>query len=207
VSASLFPEVEAHVIDMNLFVTFERHDTVDLLERAVRAHDVVFLLPSRVYEELTPANYPYGLPPVDDAIEAGWVEVIDDVNYTNSVVSATMDIVRRYTAAADDRPEHDTEQADAEVGGTTAMLLERGDATSVAVHTRFTRLSRNRAGVDRAWLRGPRPVGPSVRFRRGDRKSVSVPEVIAPTELLETYVACHGNVHSRFITVCRVAKC
>lgn len=134
-SDSLFPDVEAHVIDTNLFVAFERHDTVDLLERAVRTHDVVLLLPSRVYEELTPATYPYGTPPIDDAIKAGWVEVLEDVDYTNPVVSATMDMVRRYIAAADDRPEHDIEQADAEVGGATAMLLEHGDADSVAVYT------------------------------------------------------------------------
>jgi len=44
VSDSLFPDVEAHVIDTNLFVSFERHDTVDLLERAVRAHDIVLSL-------------------------------------------------------------------------------------------------------------------------------------------------------------------
>ena len=94
-SDSLFPDVEAHVIDTNLSVTFERHDTVDLLERAVRAHDIVLLLPTRVYEELTPATYPYGTPPVDDAIEAGWVEVLEEVDYTNPVVSATMDMVRR----------------------------------------------------------------------------------------------------------------
>ena len=134
-SDSLFPDVEAHVIDTNLFVTFERHDTVDLLERALRAHDIVLLLPSRVYEELTPANYPYSTPAVDDAIEAGWVKVLEDVDYTNPVVSATMDMVCRYIAAADDRSEHDIEQADAEVGGTTAMLLERGDVDSVAVYT------------------------------------------------------------------------
>jgi hypothetical protein len=134
-SGSLFPDVEAHVVDTNLFVIFERHDTVDLLERAVRAHNIVLLLPSRVYEELTPTNYPYGTPPVDDAIETGWVEVIEDIDYTNSVVSATMDMVRRYIAVADDRPEHDIEQADAEVGGATAKLLEHGDADSVAVYT------------------------------------------------------------------------
>ena len=76
-------------------------DTVDLLERAVRSHDVVLLLPSRVYEELTPANYPYGTPPVDDAIEAGWVEVLEDVDYTNPVVSATMHMVRLRTTTED----------------------------------------------------------------------------------------------------------
>jgi hypothetical protein len=60
VTDSLFPDVEAHVVDTNLFVTFERHDTVELLERAVKNHDIRLLLPARVYDELTPANYPCG---------------------------------------------------------------------------------------------------------------------------------------------------
>lgn len=134
-SDSLFPDVERHVIDTNLFVTFERHDTIELLERAVTEHDLVLSLPSRVYDELTPAEYSYGTPPFDDAIDAGWVEVLGEVDYTNPVVSGTMDMVRRYIAAADDRPEHDIEQADAEIGGATATLLERGQADSVAVYT------------------------------------------------------------------------
>jgi len=123
------------VIDTNLFVTFERHNTIELLERAVTEHGLVLSLPSRVYDELTPAEYPYGTPPIDDAIDAGWVEVLGEVDYTNPVVSGTMDMVRRYIAAADDRPEHDIEQADAEIGGATATLLERGHAGSVAVYT------------------------------------------------------------------------
>lgn len=143
----LFPDVEAHVIDTNLFVTFERHDTVELLERAVTEHDVILLLPSRVYTELTPANYPYGTPPVDAAIEAGWVEVLDEVDYTIPVVSATMDMVRRYIAAAGDRPAHDIEQTDAEVGGATAMLLDHGHADSVAVYTQDLPAFR---GIERA---------------------------------------------------------
>ena len=61
-SDSLFPAVEAHIVDTNLFVT------VDLPERAIRAHDVVLLLPSRVCEELTPATDPYGTPPFDSLI-------------------------------------------------------------------------------------------------------------------------------------------
>lgn len=134
-SDALFPDVDAHVVDTNLFVTVERHDTVEVLERAVTEHGVVLLLPSRVYEELTPADYPYGAPPVETAIEAGWVEVLDEVDYTNPLVSATMDMVRRYIAAADDRPEDAIEQTDAEVGGATAMLLDQGDADSVAVYT------------------------------------------------------------------------
>ena len=58
-----------------------------------------------------------------------------------------MDMVRRYIAAADGRSEHDIEQADAEVGGTTAMLLERDDVDSVAVYTHDLPACR---GIERA---------------------------------------------------------
>ena len=45
-SAQLFPSVGSHIIDANLFIRFERHDTVDLLERAVTEQNVVLLLPT-----------------------------------------------------------------------------------------------------------------------------------------------------------------
>jgi predicted nucleic acid-binding protein len=135
VTTQLFPDVDAHVIDTNLFVAFERNDAIDLLERNVSEHEVTVSVPRRVYEELTPESLPYDTPPVDEAIEAGWVELLDEVDYANPVVSATMDMVRRYIAAADERAAHTVEQADAEVGGATATLLERGTANSVAVYT------------------------------------------------------------------------
>jgi len=127
--------VESHIIDANLFIRFERHDTVNLLERAVTEENIVLLLPTRVYEELTPESYPYGTPPVEDAIEAGWVQLLEEANYSNPVVSATMDMVRQYIAAATDRPEHTIEQADAEVGGAAATLLEQGRTESIAIYT------------------------------------------------------------------------
>ena len=100
-TTQLFPDVDAHVIDTNLFVAFERNDAIDLLERNVSEHEVTVSVPRRVYEELTPESLPYDTPPVDEAIEAGWVELLDEVDYANPVVSATMDMVRRYIAAAD----------------------------------------------------------------------------------------------------------
>jgi hypothetical protein len=135
VTRQLFPSVERHLVDANLFIRFERHDTINLLERAVTEHDIVLLVPARVYEELTPESYPYGTPPIEEAIEAGWVEVVEEVDYSNPVVSATMDMVRRYISAATDRPEHTIEQADAEVGGTAATLLEQGRTDSIAIYT------------------------------------------------------------------------
>ena len=127
--------MESHIIDANLLIRFERHDTVNLLERAVTEENIVLLLPTRVYEELTPESYSYGTPPVEDAIEAGWVQLLEEANYSNPVVSATMDMVRQYIAAATDRPEHTIEQADAEVGGAAATLLEQGRTESIAIYT------------------------------------------------------------------------
>lgn len=142
-----FPSADAHSIDTNLFVAFERADAVDVLERAVAEHGIELLLPNRVYDELTPDGLPYDQPPVDRAIDDGWVRVLDSVAYSNPVVSETMDVVRRYIATADGRAEHEIEQADGEIGGATAMLLENGDADSVAVYTNDRAAFR---GIERA---------------------------------------------------------
>jgi len=56
----------------------------------VTEHDVVLLVPRRVYEELTPESYSHGQPPINDAIEAGWVQIVDDIDYSNPVVSNKM---------------------------------------------------------------------------------------------------------------------
>lgn len=146
-SEQLFPSADTHVIDTNLFVAFERKDTVDLLRRAATDHEIVFTCPRRVYVELTPEDYPHGVPPIDDAIDAGWVEVLDGIDYENPVVSATMDAVRQYIAAASDKSVHEVEQADAAVGGATTTLLERGVADSVAVYTHDVAAFR---GIERA---------------------------------------------------------
>jgi len=58
-----------------------------------------------------------------------------EVDYSNPVVSATMDMVRQYISAATDRPEHTIEQADAEVAGAAATLLEQKQTESIAIYT------------------------------------------------------------------------
>lgn len=147
VASEPFPEADAHIIDASLFILFERKDAVELLERAVQEYDVTLVIPQRVYEELTPSDLPYETPPVEDAIDAGWVRVSDTVDYANPLVSKTMELVRRYIAVASDRAEDDIEQADAALGGITATLLEQGDAETVAVYTRDKAAFR---GIERA---------------------------------------------------------
>ena len=146
-SAQLFPSAESHIIDANLFIRFERHDTVDLLERAATERGVTLLLPTRVYRELTPESHPHETPPIEDALEAGWVQLLDEVDYSNPVVSATMDMVRQYISVATGRPEHMIEQADAEVGGAAATLLEQDQTESIAIYTNDLSAFR---GIERA---------------------------------------------------------
>lgn len=134
-SEALVPPTEGHIIDTNLFIVFERNDALELLERVVTERGVEFLIPERVYDELTPEELPYRTPPVDEAIDAGWIRVVEEIDYADPVVSSTMDLVRRYIAAADGRSEHDIEQTDAVVGGLTATLLVQEQVDSVAVYT------------------------------------------------------------------------
>lgn len=131
----VFPQADVHVVDTNLFILFERTDELSLLERAVSEYDVEFVVPERVYEELTPEAIPYDRPPVEQAIEDGWLRVLEGIDYANPVVSATMDLVRRYISAADERAEHEIEQTDAALGGAAATLFVRGSADSVAIYT------------------------------------------------------------------------
>jgi hypothetical protein len=135
VPETLFPPVEAHVFDTSAFILFERRDAVDLLERAVTERSVELRIPERVYAELTPEELPYAEPPVERAIEDEWVRVLGNIEYANPVVSETMDLVRRYIAAASDKHEDDVEQADAALGGATATLFESGTVDSAAVYT------------------------------------------------------------------------
>lgn len=58
-----------------------------------------------------------------------------------------MDMVRQYISATTDRPEHTIEQADAEVGGAAATLLEDGSTNSIAIYTNDRAAFR---GIERA---------------------------------------------------------
>lgn len=96
-------------------------------------NEIVFLIPERVYEELTePASE---TATIDIAIEKGWVAVSDPLDYSVPLVSKTMDGVQRYIANADDRPEDEIERADTALGGLAAQVLAEGSASSVYIYT------------------------------------------------------------------------
>lgn len=127
----------AHVADTGFLVALG--DSENERYRRVRTfaerNGITFRLPERVYDELTVDIPQRESPPVDTAIEDGWVAVADPLDYTTGLVSRTMDGVQRYIANADDRPEDGIERADAALGGLEAHLLADGTASSVYVYT------------------------------------------------------------------------
>ena len=98
-----------------------------------RQNGVVFVLPERVYDELTVSETED--PHVDTAITEGWVRVAPSLDYTDSLVSTTMDSLQRYIANADDRRADDVERADAALGGVAAQLLTTESPDGVFVYT------------------------------------------------------------------------
>jgi predicted nucleic acid-binding protein len=125
-----------HIADTGFFVALgnpskERYQRVRTF---ARRNDLVFVVPERVYEELTSADSSERLTaepiPVDVAIDEGWVRVADPLEYTNPLVSKTMDDIQRYIASVDDRPEDEIERADPALGALTAQSSVR-----VARHT------------------------------------------------------------------------
>ena len=130
-----------HITDTGFFVALgkpskERYQRVRTF---ARHNDIVFVVPERVYEELTDTGSSEllsGEPiPIDVAIDDGWVRIADSLEYTNPLVSKTMDGIQRYIASTDDRPEDEIERADPALGALAAQALSAGDATHAYIYT------------------------------------------------------------------------
>jgi len=126
-----------HIGDTGLFVAIG--DTKNRRYHAVRTfayrNDIGFVLPERVYDELTANRSADRTPPIDAAIDDGWVRVADPLNYTIPLVSRVMDGVQRYIANADSRPEDEIERADAALAGVAAQAFSEGTANEAYVYT------------------------------------------------------------------------
>lgn len=98
-----------HVADTGLFVAIGQPSNPR--HRAVRSfaarNGISFVFPEHVYDELTVDNSA-DPPPVDTAIEEGWAEIDERIDYTDSVVSTAMDGGRRFNATADKSPKDAT---------------------------------------------------------------------------------------------------
>ena len=124
----LYQESVAWVADTGLFIVCGRqqNNKYTALERFARQNDLTFVIPQRVYDELggAPDRSTPGQTPINSAIDAGWVTVADEVDYTNSTVSQVMDDVRSFIARSSNRNEDQIEKADTALAAVAVELLE-----------------------------------------------------------------------------------
>ena len=126
-----------HIADTGLFVALGKPSNGRY--RAVRAfarrNTIRFVVPRRVYEELTVQDATIRRPPVDTAIEEEWVRVAQSLEFSRPVVSRVMDGVQRYISNADDRPADEVERADAALAALAAQRLSTGAASEAYIYT------------------------------------------------------------------------
>ncbi|PHQ39390.1 hypothetical protein DJ69_06430 [Halorubrum persicum] len=126
-----------HIADTGLFVAMGQpsNSRYQAVRRFARRNDITFVLPERVYEELTVDDPDVEAPPVDAAIDEGWATVAAPLEFSDPVVSRVMDGVQRYIANADNRPADGVERADAALAALGAQHLSAGTATEVYIYT------------------------------------------------------------------------
>jgi hypothetical protein len=129
------------VADTGLFIACGRQQNTKYaaLERYAQQNDVTFVIPPRVYDELigAPDRSTPGQIPINSAIDAGWVTVADDPDYTNSTVSKVMDDVSSFIANSSNRDEDQIEKADAALAAIAVELLQGSKEFVQVVTTDF----------------------------------------------------------------------
>jgi len=129
-----------HIADTGLFVAMGQpsNSRYQAVRRFARRNDVTFVLPERVYEELTADDPDVEDVPVDAAIDEGWATVAAPLEFSEPIVSRVMDGVQRYIANADDRPADEIERADPALAALAAQQLSAGATTDVYIYTTDT---------------------------------------------------------------------
>jgi len=155
-----------HIADTGLFVAMGQpsNSRYQAVRRFARRNDITFVLPERVYEELTVDESDVEAPPIDTAIDEGWATVAAPLEFSEPVVSRVMDGVQRYIANADNRPADEVERADAALAALAAQHLSAGSATEVYIYT--TDIS---AGEGAETVLASEGYGDSVTFVNGFR--------------------------------------
>ncbi|WP_049972631.1 hypothetical protein [Haladaptatus cibarius] len=131
----------AYIADTGVFVRCGGPDNekYQRLRRAVRQAGISLLVPRRVYEELggdpDDEAYPSSNSRWQEGVDEGWIQIADELDYTNSRVSRVMDAARRFIANDTDRPEDTIEKTDTALIGLAAQLFDTGQAGSVVLLT------------------------------------------------------------------------
>jgi hypothetical protein len=130
------------VADTGLFVACGRQQNskYTALERFARRNGISFAIPRRVHDELggAPERSTPGQTTIDSAIDAGWVTVADEPDYTKSTVSQVMDDVRTFIAQSSNRREDKIEKADTALAAIVVERLGADDVESAVVVTTDT---------------------------------------------------------------------
>lgn len=126
-----------HIADTGLFAAMGQPSNrrYRVVRAFARRNDIMFVLPERVYDELTVNDPNVDTPPIDTAIDEGWARVAAPLQYTNALVSRTMDGVQRYIANADDRPADEIERADPALAGVAAQAFVEDRADHAYIYT------------------------------------------------------------------------
>ena len=116
------------VVVTGLFIACGRQQNTKYtaLERYAQQNDLRFVIPQRVYDELggAPDRSTPGQTPINSAIDAEWVTVADEPDYTNSRVSQVMDDVRSFIARSSNRDEDQIEKADTALAAVAVEILQ-----------------------------------------------------------------------------------
>ena len=129
-----------HIADTGLFIAMGQpsNSQYQAVRTFARRNDITFVLPERVYDELTAEADGVETPPIDTAIEQGWACVAAPLDYSLGLVSRTMDGVQRYIANADERPADEIERADPALAGVAAHAFVAGTADQAYIYTTDT---------------------------------------------------------------------
>lgn len=129
-----------HIADTGLFVAMGQPSNrrYQAVRTFARRNGITFVLPERVYDELTVEVDDVETPPIDMAIEEEWARAAAPLDYSSALVSRTMDGVQRYIANADDRPADEIERADPALAGVAAHAFIEGTAAQAYIYTTDT---------------------------------------------------------------------
>ncbi|RDZ34010.1 hypothetical protein DVK03_18365 [Haloferax sp. Atlit-109R] len=85
-----------HIADTGLFVAMGQpsNSRYQAVRQFARRNDITFVLPERVYEELTVDDPDIEALPVDDAIDEGWATVAAPLEFSEPIVRESVDLDR-----------------------------------------------------------------------------------------------------------------
>ena len=82
-----------HVADTGVFVAMGQpsNGRYQAVRRFARRNSVTFVIPERVYDELTTARDDVQTPPIDVAIDEEWVTIAEPLEFSQPIVSRARD--------------------------------------------------------------------------------------------------------------------